>query len=422
MRYEGLLMMAVLATGCSNSSPRSGDCSGNKDCEAGKICSEGECVELCASDLECDTGQICVESTCEAGTRATPAVLSIDGDDPARVCPDANGTHCVLAGILVTGENLGGAAFTLTGSVPNNPISLEADPTSTDTLAALALPDSIAPGTYMLTATNQAGSGEKALQLIQGPPGPDKTPNELVDSINLATNTIAVQRVPHTHDASEIDSGTLAAARLPDTYLPMGGGTVTGDLSVDGALTAGGQPVCLADGTNCPKPKSTYTVWGTTTCGSNDTRFYSGHVGAVVMTDGGGGAMCLSDAVPVGGWASWNGGMVWRANASGAGVRGQYANGGNAIPCAVCEGFAYSHWGELACASGYSTVYDGYVAAMGGAWNGGWTSGGAICLHASAGANWTNWASGMIMRAIGSSGDNRVQYQNENDIRCRVCR
>ncbi len=431
------VLVAVLALACSGNTPSGGgQCSGNKDCDPGQVCSSGACISLCRTDRDCGADRVCDDGVCVAGVRSSPRIDAVDGDGTV-VCPDAAGTHCIAAGLLVLGDNLEGATFTLSGS--GAPVELVARDGAIATSVALELPD-VAPGTYTLTAANGAGSADQALQLLQGPPGPDLTPNQLVDRVNQATNVIAVQRLPvgvgatdvaagnHVHAASAI-TGVFDASQLPvgtaaDTvaagdhthaYLPLAGGNVTG------SLTVGGQAVCRADGTGCPVDKSTYTVWGTTTCGSGHTQLYTGRAAATIMAGGGAGAFCLSDAITAAGWVSWDGGMVWRANATSAGVRGQYANGSNDIRCAVCQGSVYVNWGQQTCATGFSTVYSGYLAAMGGSWSGGWAPSEPICLESSAGANWTAWADGMVIRGIGSSGSNRVEYQNANDILCRVC-
>jgi hypothetical protein len=113
--------------------------------------------------------------------------------------------------------------------------------------------------------------------------------------------------------------------------------------------------------------------------------------------------------------------MMWRANGNGSNVRGQYSNAPDDFSCAVCEGATYTHWGQDACASGYDTLYSGWIASFSGGWSNGWSPGGPICLSTASGGSWVNWNETMIMRGLGSSGSDRVQYQNAQDMRCRVC-
>ncbi|MCB9532089.1 MAG: hypothetical protein H6700_10020 [Myxococcales bacterium] len=167
----------------------------------------------------------------------------------------------------------------------------------------------------------------------------------------------------------------------------------------------------------------TYAVWGRQACPAGHPQLYTGTIGTVVGTGGAGDTICLDGGVTSAGWVSWNGGMMWRANGAGAGstTRGQYSNSANNFDCAVCEGNTYVHWGSSTCAAGYTLAYVGYMGSFSGGWSNGWGVGSTICLDTGAGANWTNWQDSMIMRAIGSSGDNRVQYQNGSDMFCAVC-
>jgi hypothetical protein len=168
-------------------------------------------------------------------------------------------------------------------------------------------------------------------------------------------------------------------------------------------------------------PRSTYTTWGTTSCAAGHATLYTGRIAGVVGTGGASSPICLADDVSNSGWVSWDGGMVWRANATSGSNRGQYAQGANDFRCAVCQGTTYVHWGMQSCAAGWSTLYVGWIGSFSGGWNNGWSPGGPICLHASAGASWTYWQDSMVFRAIGSSGNNRVQYQNSTDMRCTIC-
>jgi Cys-rich repeat protein len=52
------LAALVLLSGCPNEvpNPPKGDCTDNTDCEVGKVCQEGACVEACGSDADCGNG------------------------------------------------------------------------------------------------------------------------------------------------------------------------------------------------------------------------------------------------------------------------------------------------------------------------------------------------------------------------------
>ncbi len=170
-------------------------------------------------------------------------------------------------------------------------------------------------------------------------------------------------------------------------------------------------------------PRATYTVWNSQSCAPGHTVLYKGITSGLVGTGGASAPFCLHEDYTSGGWVAWDGGMLWRANAGAAGQRGQYANGAAQFQCAVCQGTTYVQWGGTGCASGYTSLYNGFLGAVGGGWGNGWSPGGPICLHASDPANvsWVLWDSTMLVRASGVSGNNRVTYQNQNDVRCHVC-
>jgi hypothetical protein len=170
--------------------------------------------------------------------------------------------------------------------------------------------------------------------------------------------------------------------------------------------------------------RMTYTVWNTTTCGANHTQLYTGSMAAAIGDGGGVSApFCLDDAVTSAGWQTWDGAGVWRAVSAGLNsLRTQVANGAVQVRCAVCEGSSFVRWGSVTCPSNYTSLYSGYIGGMGGAWNGGWHAGGPVCVTtASSGGTWTNWTLLMVIRAIGSSGNNRVQLQDSSNLTCAVC-
>ncbi len=89
----------------------------------------------------------------------------------------------------------------------------------------------------------------------------------------------------------------------------------------------------------------------------------------------------------------------------------------------MCQGTTYTHWGSANCGSGYQRLYSGFVAAMLGRWTGpNWAAGGPpLCLNEAAGSNWTDSNVGLVVRAKGSEGNDRVEFQDEQSILCAVC-
>lgn len=166
--------------------------------------------------------------------------------------------------------------------------------------------------------------------------------------------------------------------------------------------------------------KSTYTVWGRTACGSGDTQLYSGIMSVVGSTSGAGThPICLNSPVNKG-WVFWNGGLVWRANAVSVGQRGEYLDSETQVDCSVCQGDTYVNWGDLSCATGWNTIYDGFIGSMGTSNGTDWSAGGTVCLDDSQAGSWTNWDRFLVLRAKSDGLGGRVQYKN-GDMLCRVC-
>lgn len=225
MQRLSLVLLASLAAstpGCSGNPPSTGGCGGNSECSSGEICDQGSCLTLCANDMQCGAGLVCENDICVAGGRVIPVITAVDGDG-TMTCPDANGTHCLAAGMIINGDNLAGASFSLTPQ-SGTPVELVVRD-SMETVATVDLPD-LAPGDYTLVATNQAGSDQASLTLLQGPPGPDLTANELVTLLNTASSKLLSSVLPvgatasdvaagdHGHGAGDI-TGTFPVASLP---------------------------------------------------------------------------------------------------------------------------------------------------------------------------------------------------------------
>ncbi len=224
-----LASVALGAASACGGGSASSRCDGNSDCDAGYACVGGACAKLCRSSLECPQGETCQGPVCKAGSSLAPQLMGVDGDGIANC---TGGSHCVDTGLRAYGSNLSGALFTLQ-KVGGSTVSLTPALGGSDTEALLPLPANVEVGSHVLTAANQAGANQTTFDFIQGPPGPDKTPNELLDSINLATNTLSVQRLPVGTASGQVAAGDHAHTQ----YLSTAGGTITGDLTVTGGAT-----------------------------------------------------------------------------------------------------------------------------------------------------------------------------------------
>ncbi len=185
--------------------------------------------------------------------------------------------------------------------------------------------------------------------------------------------------------------------------------------------TASTKVVVIPMSADSAPAKSTYTVWGTNTCGTGDAQLYAGFVSVVSSFNGAGSApLCLNTSVSTG-WVGDDNALIWRAKFVAGSNRGQYLDGVNQAHCAVCQGQTYVSWGEQSCASGWETVYDGYLGSMVTGGGSGWSAGGPICLEANASGTWVPWNIILVRRAIGNAAS-RTQYQNSQDVLCRVCK
>ena len=193
---------------------------------------------------------------------------------------------------------------------------------------------------------------------------------------------------------------------------PVGNDGAVGDTGVQGPT-----------GPTSPT-KSTYSVWGTTVCATGHTQLYTGTMSIIrgVAATSGSEPLCLNPSV-TNGWINWDKSLTWRAKAGAGSNRGQYISTGPGVDCAVCQGEVYVNWGAQSCASGWNTAYDGFIGGMAsGNSSGAWSVNGPLCLANIQAGDWTNWEEILVVRAGGgNSTGSRVQYQNDNDMLCRVC-
>jgi hypothetical protein len=161
MRY--LLCLTLLLAACSHKKPASG-CHGNGDCDAGQVCKQGGCADLCNDDISCASGKICDDGTCTTGSRGSPEIQGVTSNGPADGAPGHAAVH-LGDQLIVSGKNLEGAQIALNidgASVPFDICEQSADGVT------LSLPVTLAEGTYTLSATNQAGCASAEVPILQG--------------------------------------------------------------------------------------------------------------------------------------------------------------------------------------------------------------------------------------------------------------
>jgi hypothetical protein len=234
------LSLAIGSTlGCSKKATGDGGCGGNDACGAGQVCNDDICRTLCTTDAQCQTDETCINELCVLSSQPRPTMTFIDGDG-SNTCADTPGHHCLHAGLVVEGTHLLDSTFKLTPTNPTgSPFALTVRSGASDLKVQLDLPD-VPAGDYLLTATNSSGSADQALTFLQGEPGQDganftPTGNELVASINTATNLINAARLPVGNVAD-----TVAAGIHTHPDLPLTGGTLSGDLTVNTNVSVNG--------------------------------------------------------------------------------------------------------------------------------------------------------------------------------------
>lgn len=222
MRHRlGLVLVLTFAAGCSNnasSGPSSTGCKVNTDCEAGELCTDGACIQICSADTACGDGRICVEQLCVPGTRQQPPTIdSIDGDGSADGAADHTGHHIVRR-LNIHGENLAGVEVTLSrGDTDYGALEVCS---STDGTAVVELPDGLLadatnPTQYTLTVANEAGECQATMPILQGEPGEPGEPQTSIDGLT----------------GGDIAGDVTVSGDL----------SVTGDLAVTGNLTVTGR-------------------------------------------------------------------------------------------------------------------------------------------------------------------------------------
>lgn len=169
-----------LASACGGDSGGrgSGGCETNSDCDAGYVCSAGECEEVCRTQRDCPPNMLCVNELCTAPAGdALPEIQSIAGNDASNV----DGTQ-ILDGMLISGANLAEAVFELQAEAGDVALTVRSQAFDS---AELVFPADVLAGEYVLVATNAAGSDQETVELTL----PDMSGDLIVTRINDAATT-----------------------------------------------------------------------------------------------------------------------------------------------------------------------------------------------------------------------------------------
>lgn len=162
-------LAAGFIQGCS-SGIAGGGCTSRDDCAGGLVCLEGQCLKLCSLPDDCPPGETCDGEVCRAGSRA-PTIEAVRGNSLQDCSPLGSATvPCLGDNIVVIGENLPGSSFELRPGDGGTAIALS-QVSNTGKSVNLTPNATLVPGQYTLVVTNEGGSAEQGVQLLQGAPG-----------------------------------------------------------------------------------------------------------------------------------------------------------------------------------------------------------------------------------------------------------
>ncbi len=186
MRVPAVLVACVLflASACSNNAPLG--CDSAAQCPAGHVCLDRKCTQVCQSDDDCVAGTHCdgEKELCVPGSRGAdgePVIESVAGTSSEN-CVDLSSNPigaCIGTAFAVSGVNLAGASWELVSSEGiGERIALAPVGQQQNNHVVVAPAQDLAEGTYLLVATNGAGTAQATLGLLRGEQGPQGVPGQ----------------------------------------------------------------------------------------------------------------------------------------------------------------------------------------------------------------------------------------------------
>ncbi len=166
MRRGRLLVLSLLIPACSTQKP-------GTRCPEGQVLAGGACVVVCDPAVGgCPAGSCCQpDNLCGPCTVAAPTITAVDGTGAAD-----GSKQRITDRIAVIGTGLAGAELALDGAGGQRWVLARCSGAAEqDTRVEVELPSTIAPGSYVLTAQNAAGTCTADLQLLKGADGASGT-------------------------------------------------------------------------------------------------------------------------------------------------------------------------------------------------------------------------------------------------------
>jgi hypothetical protein len=202
----------------------------------------------------------------------------------------------------------------------------------------------------------------------------------------------------------------------PSITGPTGPTGVNGPTGSTGPAGPAGPVGATGAAGSTPTIVSTYSVYGTPgTCGTGDTQVYSGYLAGIGSTYyPAGNVMCLDSALS----ATWSPSTftVYRDYYTSSTSASE--TGSLSVPCAVCEGQAYTLWGTTSCPAGRSAVYTGYAAVYSSSFA--YVGAGPFCIN-TAQSGWTADAETFVVNRAYAVDAGYPSEAIASSVPCVVC-
>ncbi|OGQ91274.1 MAG: hypothetical protein A2289_14005 [Deltaproteobacteria bacterium RIFOXYA12_FULL_58_15] len=213
--YRLIVVIPFILAGLGCDGQDVSGCVADTECDAGYVCEEHKCEQICQTDPDCAPGFNCgPKNLCVEGERTSgPKITNVVGSS-SQICPDTDppNSPCIGDHFIVSGSGLARSAFTLTRTdgTAGGPYALEvaAGGRDLDGVVDLAITTPLntpagqpAAGYFTLSVVNSAGEDQAnlfVLQGVQGPKGEDgasMTAESIVTAINASAFIIDADNV-----------------------------------------------------------------------------------------------------------------------------------------------------------------------------------------------------------------------------------
>ncbi|MFC1609385.1 hypothetical protein ACFL6C_00365 [Myxococcota bacterium] len=139
-------------------------------CPAGEVEYDGACRQVCTNTCT-ESGMCCHDAVCLPCSGQPPVVSHVDGSGSPDTSGGEHGEKHIRDRLLISGQYLSDATAILVGQPPLAAShALNPCLPATEDQLQVSLPTDLEAGDYALTVTNQAGSCDVDLRILQGEP------------------------------------------------------------------------------------------------------------------------------------------------------------------------------------------------------------------------------------------------------------